>query len=46
MTLDKADNNVGVFIGSDYNITKNLSVNVEGRFIDETAMSIGATYKF
>ncbi len=42
----KADNNVGVFLGTDYNITKNLSVNIEGRFIDETAMSLGATYKF
>jgi len=42
----KAKDNVGVFLGTDYNLTKNLSFNIEGRFIDETAMSLGATYKF
>jgi hypothetical protein len=42
----KADNNVGVFVGTDYKIGDNLKLNVEGRFVDETAMSFGATYKF
>lgn len=42
----KADDNFGVFVGTDYNIGKNFSLNIEGRFVDETAMSFGATYKF
>lgn len=42
----KADDNVGVFVGTDYKIGKNFSLNIEGRFVDETAMSFGATYKF
>ncbi len=42
----EADNNVGVFLGTDYKIGKNLSLNIEGRFVDETAMSLGATYRF
>lgn len=42
----KADDNVGVFLGTDYKIGENWKLNLEGRFIDETAMSFGATYKF
>jgi len=42
----KADNNWGVFTGLDYKMTQNLSLNVEGRFVDETAMSLGATWTF
>jgi opacity protein-like surface antigen len=42
----KADDNFGVFVGTDYKLGKNLRLNVEGRFIDETAMSFSATYKF
>ena len=42
----KADDNFGVFLGTDYKIGKNFSLNIEGRFVDETAMSFGATYKF
>lgn len=42
----KADDNVGVFIGADYKVNDNWKLNLEGRFIDETAMSCGATYKF
>lgn len=42
----KADDNFGLFLGTDYKIGKNLSLNIEGRFIDETAMSFGATYRF
>lgn len=42
----EADDNVGVFLGTDYKIAENWKLNLEGRFIDETAMSLGATYKF
>jgi opacity protein-like surface antigen len=42
----KADNNFGMFVGTDCKITDNFSVNVEGRFIDETALSIACSYKF
>jgi hypothetical protein len=42
----KADDNVGVFVGTDYKIGNHWKVNLEGRFVDETAMSFGATYKF
>jgi len=42
----KATDNFGVFLGTDYKIGKNFSLNIEGRFIDETAMSVGATYRF
>jgi opacity protein-like surface antigen len=42
----KADHNFGVFLGTDYKIGKNFSINLEGRFVDETAMSFGATYGF
>ena len=42
----KADDNIGAFVGTTYKIGKNFSLNVEGRFIDETALSFGATYRF
>lgn len=42
----KADDNFGVFLGTDFKIGKNFSLNIEGRFVDETAMSFGATYRF
>jgi outer membrane protein W len=42
----KADDNVGVFVGTDYKIADNWKLNLEGRFVDETAMSVGATYRF
>lgn len=42
----EADDNVGVFLGTDYKIGENWKLNLEGRFVDETAMSFGATYKF
>jgi len=42
----KAADNVGVFVGTDFKIVDNWKLNLEGRFIDETAMSLGATYKF
>ena len=42
----KADDNVGIFVGTDYAINDNWNINLEGRFIDETALSFGVTYKF
>jgi len=41
-----ADCNVGVFTGLDWNFGKSFKVNVEGRFLDETAISVGVTYRF
>jgi hypothetical protein len=41
-----ADENVGVFVGTDFSITDSLVLNVEGRFVDETAVSFGVTYEF
>jgi hypothetical protein len=41
-----ADENVGVFVGTDVKITGQWSVNVEGRFVDETAVSFGVSYRF
>jgi len=46
-TKADADKNLGVFLGADINLIQNrLSINIEGRFLDETAGSIGASYKF
>jgi len=42
----KADDNFGVFCGMNYKVGENFVLNVEGRFIDETAMSFGATCRF
>ena len=42
----EADDNFGVFLGIDYKIADNWKLNFEGRFADETAISLGATYKF
>ncbi len=42
----EADDNFGVFLGTDFKIGDRFSLNLEGRFIDETAMSVGATYRF
>lgn len=42
----EADDNVGVFVGTDYKIGDHWKLNLEGRFVDETAMSVGATYRF
>jgi len=41
-----ADSNVGIFTGLDWNFMNNFTLNVEGRFIDETALSFGLAYKF
>lgn len=36
----------GMLLGLDMNITDYLTLNVEGRFIGETALTTGATFKF
>ncbi|MCD6539791.1 MAG: hypothetical protein J7K37_03725 [Candidatus Omnitrophica bacterium] len=42
----KADDNFGVFLGTDYKINDAWALNFEARFIDETAISFGGTYRF
>lgn len=42
----KAADNIGVFVGTDYKLGESWKLNLEARFIDETAMSFGATYRF
>ena len=37
---------VGAFVGATYEVIKNLKLNLEGRFIDETALSFSVSYKF
>lgn len=39
-------NDVGVFLGAKISPLDNFSIDIQGRFIDETAMTIGATLKF
>jgi len=50
VTIDaesEADNNIGVFLGTDIQVIPNqFSVNIEGRFLDETAFTVGASYRF
>ena len=41
-----AARNFGVFTGLDWNFGKNFKLNVEGRFVDETAISVSAAYRF
>jgi outer membrane protein W len=43
MKLD-ADDNFGIFIGTDYRIGDRFKLNLEGRFLDETAITLGASY--
>jgi hypothetical protein len=42
----EAENNVGIFIGTDIRVFDSMSFNVEGRFIDETALSVGGIVRF
>ena len=43
----EADDNFGIFLGTDiYVIANQLSINIEARFIDETAGTIGVNYRF
>jgi len=41
-----SDGVVGIFVGCDFLPTENLSIGVEGRFIDETAFTVSANYRF
>jgi len=41
-----ADDNIGVFFGSDFVVSDSMSLYVEGRLIDETAFSGGGTIRF
>ncbi|NQT95906.1 MAG: hypothetical protein HQ572_05590 [Candidatus Omnitrophica bacterium] len=41
-----ADDNIGIFFGSDYVVSDSIAVYVEGRLIDETALSAGGTIRF
>jgi hypothetical protein len=42
----RADKKVGFFVGGDLAINDTVSANIEGRFIDETAMSFGLLCRF
>jgi hypothetical protein len=42
----KNKNKVGMFVGGDFLVNDSLTANVEGRFFDETALSLGATLRF
>lgn len=42
----KTKNNIGIFAGIDILVANNFLINIEGRYFDETAASIGLTYKF
>ena len=42
----EANDNVGIFIGTDVVIADSASINIEGRFIDEEALTIGAAIRF
>lgn len=39
-------NLTGLFVGASFLPKDNISINIEGRFIDETAMNVGLSYKF
>ena len=38
--------NVGIFVGGDIMINDSVTANIEGRFIDETALSLAGTVRF
>ncbi len=42
----QADKHVGVFVGSNYELNKTWALGLEGRFVDETAMSLSVVAKF
>jgi len=42
----ESEDNLGIFVGTDIVIADYLSVNIEGRFIDEEAVSFGAAVRF
>jgi len=42
----KGDDNFGIIIGTDWEVTPDFTMQIEGRFVDETALSGGVTYRF
>ncbi len=42
----EADDKFGIFLGTDYKVDDVWSLNLEARFIDETAISFAGTHKF
>lgn len=42
----KAKHNFGAFLGTNYNVDNELSLNAEAGFLDQYAVSFGGTYKF
>jgi len=40
------EHNVGIFVGTDVLITDSVSFNVEGRLIDEEAVTLGCAVRF
>jgi hypothetical protein len=40
------EDNVGIFVGGDILVNDMFTVNVEGRFIDETALTVGGIMRF
>ncbi|MFH0926663.1 MAG: hypothetical protein V1872_13695 [bacterium] len=42
----KLDSNVGIFAGCDLLVMDSMSINVEGRFIDEEALTLGVAVRF
>lgn len=42
----RGDDYVGVVVGTDLEIKNNIALQVEGRFIDEAAITAGGTYRF
>ncbi len=42
----KSEDNVGIVVGTDLEFAERWAMLLEGRFIDETAMTFGASYKF
>lgn len=42
----KSDVDFGAVVGADFNFTESSSINIEGRFIEETSFNIGITHNF
>ncbi len=42
----KADGNIGLFVGTDVVLKPGLSANIEFRFVDESALSLGLNWTF
>ena len=42
----EAEDNLGILVGMNVQFSENMAFNLEGRFIAETAATVGASYKF